>query len=197
MQDHTVGIATEADQPKAATTLELAFAADPVMRWLWPDPAVYRATFSRFVDAMARLSFTQGSALWVDEGRAVALWLPPGFSGDDDALTEVMLESVRPALLEDLAAFADLVRELHPVAEHWYLPFTGVDPFVQGKGHGSALLRHALATCDRDGLPAYLESSTPRNRQLYERFGFKPIGEIQVGTSPSVWAMLRDPVPTP
>ncbi len=197
MQDHTVAIATEADQARATTTLELAFSADPVMRWLWPDPSVYRAAFSRFVDAMARVSFSQGSAWWVDDGRAVALWLPPGFSGDDDALTEVMLETVRPELLEDLAAFADLVRGLHPTVEHWYLPITGVDPFVQGKGHGSALLRHALATCDRDALPAYLEASTARNRLLYERFGFRPVGEIQVGTSPSVWAMQRDPVPAP
>ena len=158
MQDHTVGVATEADRDKAIATLELAFSADPVMRWFWPDPAVYRATFARFVGAIAGSAFDEGSAFWLTVVRAVALWLPPGFASDDDALTEVLLESVRPELLEDLAAFADLVREFHPVVEHWYLPVMGVDPFVQGRGHGSALLRHALAACDRDGLPAYLES---------------------------------------
>jgi len=195
MTEQSVGIAAPQDKDKAIATLELAFAADPVMRWFWPDPSVYRAAFARFVVAMAGDSFEQGTALWLDDGRAVALWLPPGFGADDDALVQVMLESVVPEVLEDLSAFADLVREHHPVVEHWYLPCTGVDPSVQGKGLGSRLLQHALATCDAHELPAYLEASTVRNRMLYERFGFKEIGVIQVGSSPRVWAMMRDPTP--
>lgn len=195
MTEQSVGIAASEDKGRAITTLELAFAADPVMRWFWPDPAVYRATFSKFVDAMAGDAFDQGTALWLEDGRAVALWLPPGLGSDDDALVQVMLESVDADLFADLAAFADLVHEYHPVVDHWYLPVTGVDPYLQGKGLGSALLQHALAICDLQELPAYLEASTERNRQLYERFGFVEIGSIQVGSSPRVWAMMREPVP--
>lgn len=195
MTERSVGIAGRKDKDQAVAALELAFAADPVMRWFWPDPAVYRATFPAFVDAMAGAAFEQGTAMWVDDGRAVALWLGPGHGADDDALVQVMLESVDPGLLTDLSAFADRVSELHPVVDHWYLPITGVDPHVQGKGLGSVLLQHALATCDRDGLPAYLEASTVRSRLLYERFGFKQIAGIQVGSSPQVYAMLRDPTP--
>jgi GNAT superfamily N-acetyltransferase len=66
-----------------------------------------------------------------------------------------------------------------------------VDPVAQGGGLGSSLLRFALALCDRDGLPAYLEASTARSRALYARHGFEEIGDIQVGSSPRVWAMLR------
>jgi GNAT superfamily N-acetyltransferase len=194
MSNHSVGSAGPGDLHKAIATLELAFAADPVMRWFWPDPAVYRATFAKFVGAIAEGAFGQGTALWLDDARAVALWLPPGVGGDDDALVQIMLESVDPGLLADLSTFADIVREHHPVVDHWYLPVTGVDPFVQGKGLGSTLLRHALARCDLDGLPAYLEASTVRSRLLYERFGFRELGVIQVGTSPSVWPMLRDPI---
>jgi GNAT superfamily N-acetyltransferase len=46
---------------------------------------------------------------------------------------------------------------------HWYLPLIGVDPAHQGKGHGDALMAYALQQCDRDHLPAYLESTNPRN----------------------------------
>jgi ribosomal protein S18 acetylase RimI-like enzyme len=67
----------------------------------------------------------------------------------------------------------------------------GVDPTCQGMGYGSALLAYALEVCDRDHLPAYLESSNPRNIPLYERFGFEVQGEIQVATSPPIAPMLR------
>jgi GNAT superfamily N-acetyltransferase len=174
--------------------LELAFSADPLMRWFWPEPSVYRATFSRFVGSFASHAFDQGTAWWLDSGRAVALWLPPGFGPDDETLIQVMVESVDPALFMELSEFADAIHEHHPVVDHWYLPVMGVDPYVQGKGFGSMLLQHALAACDQQGLPAYLEASTMRSRLLYERFGFKQVGAIQVGTSPTVWPMLRDPV---
>ena len=52
-------------------------------------------------------------------------------------------------------------------------------------------MRHALSRCDRDGTPAYLESSNPRNITLYERHGFERLGTVQVGTSPSIVPMLR------
>lgn len=83
--------------------------------------------------------------------------------------------------------------ELHPSAEVWYLPLIGVDLVAQGRGLGSALLRHTLTTCDSDGLPAYLEATNPRNRDLYARHGFAVIGVIQAGSSPPIRAMLREP----
>ncbi len=183
-----------ADRERLLTSLELAFSADPVMRWFWPDPSSYRAHFRRFALVIGGPAFDHGTAFSADDGRAVALWLPPGATIDDDALVEIMLGSVAPELLEDLSAFADVVREHHPEYEHWYLPITGVDPIAQGKGLGATLLREALAACDRDGLPAYLEASTVRSRALYERFGFRQVGVIQAGTSPTTWSMLRDPV---
>jgi GNAT superfamily N-acetyltransferase len=193
MTDRIVEIAGEADRDRAIATLELAFSSDPVMRWFWPDPTVYKAFFGKFVTAMGGKAFSHGAAQWLEGGRAVALWLPPGVASDDDDVVEVMLQSVQAELLMDLSAFGDQVHEQHPAVDHWYLPITGVDPFFQGKGLGSTLLRHALAECDRVDLPAYLEASTPRSRVLYERLGFRVTEVIQVGTSPTVFAMLREP----
>lgn len=192
MAELSVTGATGSDRELAMATLELAFSADPVMRWFWPDPAVYRSAFPRFMSIIAGRAFDEGTAFWLDGGRAVALWLVPGGAIDDETLIELMLETVAPELLTDLSAFADAVQEFHPTAEHWYLSVTGVDPFVQGRGHGSKLLHHALEACDRQGLPAYLEASTPRSLALYERFGFKEVGVVQAGSSPTVWAMFRE-----
>jgi ribosomal protein S18 acetylase RimI-like enzyme len=81
----------------------------------------------------------------------------------------------------------------HPAEPHWYLPMIGVDVPFQNRGYGSALLRHALAVCDRDGVPAYLESSNPRNVPLYQRHGFELMGVIQAGSSPKLFPMVRKP----
>lgn len=47
------------------------------------------------------------------------------------------------------------------------------DPAVQGSGPGTALLRHTLNRCDATGMAAYLEATSPRNRDLYRRHGFE------------------------
>ena len=87
--------------------------------------------------------------------------------------------------LEELGTF-------HPEGSYWYLPLIGVDPMSRGLGVGSALLRTALAVCDDDGLPAYLESTNPRNVSLYERHGFKVVGQVQHGTCPAFTPMVRE-----
>lgn len=81
----------------------------------------------------------------------------------------------------------------HPTQPHWYLPLLGVRRAFHGQGLGSALLKHTLAHCDRDGLPAYLEATSPRNVALYERHGFERIGEIRVPAFPTLNPMMRQP----
>jgi ribosomal protein S18 acetylase RimI-like enzyme len=82
----------------------------------------------------------------------------------------------------------------HTAGPHWYLPLIGVDPAHEGKGYGSALLKHVLVNCDRNGQVAYLESTSPESVRLYERHGFEVLAEIQVGSSiPSIFPMARTP----
>jgi GNAT superfamily N-acetyltransferase len=71
----------------------------------------------------------------------------------------------------------------------------GVEPESQGRGMGSALLYPVLSRCDADGMAAYLEASTPRNRPLYERDGFKVTDEFKIarGAAPTMWRMWRTP----
>jgi hypothetical protein len=80
-----------------------------------------------------------------------------------------------------------------PAEPHWFLPLIGVDPICRGKGHGSALLAHMVARCDRDGQLAYLDSTNSRNVPLYERHGFERLGVIKVGSGPPVYPLLRRP----
>jgi GNAT superfamily N-acetyltransferase len=186
-----VKTATAADEAAAIDVLILAFAADPVVRWTWRDPTVYLASFPAFARAFGGRAFAHGSGDYVDGYAGAALWLPPGVHPDGPALNAIFKRSVPEAIGKDGAALMEQMGRYHPRGPHWYLPLIGVDPACQGRGYGAALMRHALSRCDRDGAPAYLESTNPRNITLYERHGFERLGTVQVGTSPPIVPMLR------
>jgi ribosomal protein S18 acetylase RimI-like enzyme len=121
------------------------------------------------------------------------MWLTPGVEPESERLGELFMETAPQEVMADLMGVMEEIGRTHPEEPHWYLPLFGVDPAVQGRGLGSALLRHAIERARADGLPLYLESSNPRNITLYERHGFQAIRTIQVGSSPPVVAMVRPP----
>ena len=92
-----------------------------------------------------------------------------------------------------MGAIIEQMIRYHPTEPHWYLPFIGVEPARQSAGLGSALLRAQLAACDAAQLPAYLESTNPRNQPLYESHGFEAVVEIKVEDCPPIVPMLRRP----
>jgi ribosomal protein S18 acetylase RimI-like enzyme len=189
----TVKTLTAADVAPAIDTIVLAFAADPMARWSWPDAHQYLATMPRLVRAFGGRAFARGGAFGCADYRGVALWLPPGVHPDEEALNEVVLGTVPPSSRASAMAIFEQMAQYHPNGPHWYLPLIGVDPAHQGQGYGDALMSHAVAQADRDRLPAYLESTSPRNISLYRRHGFEALGRIQVGTSPPLVPMLRSP----
>ncbi len=183
---------SESDTRLAAEIITLAFAADPVTRWTWPDPGTYLAAMPRLVRAFGGKAFAIGSADCVGEHGGAALWLPPDVEPDQEALGELMQTTLTPARLEKALVLFQQMAACHPHEPHWYLPLIGVDPASQGRGLGDVLMAHALARCDRDGVAAYLESTNPRNISLYRRHGFEPLGELRAdNSSPTLVPMLR------
>jgi GNAT superfamily N-acetyltransferase len=189
----TVKTLAAADAAPAIDTIVLAFAADPMSRWTWPEAHQYLATMPRLARAFGGRAFVHGSAFASVDYTGVALWLSPGVHPDEEALNEVVLGTVPPSNRASAIAIFQQMGQYHPSGPHWYLPLIGVDPAHQGQGLGDALMAHALAQADRDRLPAYLESTNPRNISLYRRHGFEALGRIQVGTSPPLVPMLRSP----
>ena len=140
---------------------------------------------------MGGRAFEHGTAYYLRGYAGAALWLPPEVQPDEDALVALFQCTIAPEDQADMFAVFEQMGSYHPAEPHWYLPLIGVDPSRQRKGYGSELLRHALATCDRDGTPAYLESTNPENTPLYQRHGFEVLGTIKVGASPPIFPMLR------
>jgi ribosomal protein S18 acetylase RimI-like enzyme len=191
MQIAAVRSTAVGDEAHVVDTMVLAFAADPIARWSWPDAQQYLSNMPALTRAFGGGAFAHGTAHCTGDYAGVALWLPPGVAPDEDTMVGIIERSVAESARADVFGIFEQMAHYHPTDPHWYLPLIGVDPAHQGRGCGGALLAFALAQCDRDGLPAYLESTNPRNIGLYRRHGFEELGTIQVGSSPPMVPMLR------
>jgi ribosomal protein S18 acetylase RimI-like enzyme len=86
----------------------------------------------------------------------------------------------------------EALEALHPKGPHRYLGPLGVDPRLQGRGVGGALLSRWLAGVDRDGAAAYLETDSERSVRFYERAGFALEGEAAI-LGVKMWRLRRVP----
>jgi GNAT superfamily N-acetyltransferase len=186
------------DAQTVALVAAAAFYDDPVMCWAFPDPdarlgqlqAVFRGLVHDYLPS-------RGKVQLLDEGCAT-FWrgpdfvygsAPPGGAGTaEDA-------GLFPAdVVERLIAFDEAMAAAHPHDQnHWYLNVVATLPERQGTGLGARTMAPVLAICDAAGLPAYLESSNPRNMTLYRRHGFEQTGEIPLPEGPSLYPMWREP----
>ena len=184
---------TPSSADQAVGTVVLAFSADPIARWFYPDPHQYLLHLPSFVRAFAGKAFEHNSAYCVDGYQGAALWLPPDVHPDENVLAALLQRTIPEENQQETFAFTERMNSSHPSEPHWYLPMIGVDPAKQDNGYGSALMKHALARCDGEGKLAYLESSSARSIPFYRRHGFELLGTIQVGSSPPLFPMMRKP----
>lgn len=179
------------DEERVIGTIVLSFGSDPPARWMFPEPHQYLANFPHFARAFGGGALLHQSAYYVENFAGVALWLPPGAQPDETALVALLERAISAEQLPHVFAILEKLSQHHPTEPYWYLPMTGVDPLKQRKGYGSMMLHHALQRIDQQHLPAYLESTNPKNIPLYEKHGFELMGTINVADCPPVFPMLR------
>lgn len=192
MQTPTVTKISADQRDLALSVLTIAFAADPVMRWVFANAQNCLRAFPKFANAFGGEAIEQGTAYIADGLKGAAFWLAPGVESDAEAMRSVIGEYADASALVDAEGFMEQMAHFHPDdANCWYLPIIGVDSAYQGQGIGAALMKHTLHHIDGLGGSAYLESSNPRNLSLYQRHGFEVMGVIQHGKSPAMTPMFR------
>ncbi len=192
--------ATRTDVGTIATTLASAFAEDPALLWTLGDVADPERRLRHAFAAMARANLGVAGhhvAVTFDGGAAV-MWR------DVDCWKSSTLHSLRtlPAMIRTfrggtvrlLRAFAMMERH-HPTEPHYYLEVLGTHADHQGRGLGGHALAPMLECCDRDGVPAYTESSNPKNLSFYFRHGFERMGdELRLtDDAPPLFPLWREP----
>lgn len=194
----TVRKATSEDVPPLNAALARAFDDDPLLNWMAAqDDHRTRRIGDAMNISLQHLSMPHGEVYTTDGIHGGALWAPPG-KWKMGLLQQLMLV---PAMAKvttwkrmwPVMGGINAIEKKHPQEPHFYLFVLGTDTAHQGRGVGTQLLAPVLERCDREGIPAYLESSKEKNLPLYERNGFKVTGVFQVPNGgPPIWFMWRD-----
>jgi len=194
----TVRSATKADVTAVTETISLAFHEDPTWSWAFPDPDHRQEQYAAFWAFMIGGALRYPWVLMTDSCEAAAVWIPPAgteIAEEDEARMADLLEELVGERAGEVMELLALFDEAHPREEpHYYLSLLGTHPSHTGRGIGMWLLAENLARIDREGMPAYLESSNPGNNHRYERYGFEAIGEFfPPGSDMPVTTMWRCP----
>jgi len=193
---YTIRRGTPADLEPVTALIAESFAGQPVSRWLVPPPdrrvAVLAASYAIHVEN----ALAHGVVEIVGQYEGVAVWFPrldppaPPPAGYDERLAAAC-GPYTPRFRQLDAAF-----EAHyPHDEvHHHLAFLAAAPGGRDQGVGTALLRHHHEVLDEAGLPAYLEASNERARELYVREGYRADDPFHLPDGgPPVWPMWRKP----
>ncbi|MFI2413742.1 GNAT family N-acetyltransferase [Streptomyces sp. NPDC018947] len=186
---------TPDDVPACVRVLARAFADYPFTRHVVADDG-HQERVRRLQELfLTRVALRYGRSWVTDDRLAVAAWTTPE-QDPSPAFTE--LSSLLPELAGDRSAAyraAEEALEPHrPTRPVWFLATVGVDPGAQGRGRGAAVLRPGLEAAEEAGVPAFLETSDPRNVRFYERLGFAVTAEVPLPDGgPLTWCMTRAP----
>jgi ribosomal protein S18 acetylase RimI-like enzyme len=193
--------AKPSDVSRLSDVLAQAMNEDPVICWLIPRSETRQRVLPRFFALLIRHLYLPTDEVYTTEDlAAAALWLPPGNAAPPTSDTlrlashaVLLLPRVGGALMR-APRMLRLLDSNHPKEPHCYLALLGTEPARQGHGIGSAMLSSQLECCDASGIPAYLESSNPRNIAFYARHGFEVTKELELAPAgPSMWLMWREP----
>jgi GNAT superfamily N-acetyltransferase len=188
------GIAEDAIE--ISRTLSHAFFDDPIMRWAIPDDARRRQVLPDLFELFAETFQGHDENYITEDGAGAALWVPPGKQpvGEDQAEEFARrMEELAGVDAERILEVSKIIDEHHPQGSFYFLQFMGVQPERQGHGIGSALMAPVLERCDLEGVPAYLDATSERNKKLYERHGFEASAEYAPLGCPPLYPMWRQP----
>lgn len=184
--------ATEA--ARLADLIAEAFTDLSATAWLVPDPDARRGRLAGNFEILVEYALAWGEVYVTADRDAVAVWFPR----DGDPPPPPVDYDVRVARsagpwVDRFRHLDDLFDANHPHEPHHHLAFLAVAPSRQGDGIGSALLDDYHARLDAAGLPAYLEASSPRSRDLYLRHGYQVREPFRLPDGTPFWPMWRPP----
>ncbi len=173
-----------------------SFADDPVNYWIFRS----QIGISDFYTMVAKkLYLPQGYGHVMEDGSGGTLWLPPGVKKHIPLWKslDIAISMTRHGGFKSIQRGTSVDESLamyKPTEPHYFLFAIGTRPAQQNKGIGSKLMEAGLEKADREGLPAYLESSKESNLHFYRKFGFEVIEKIEPGKGcPPLWLMWRNP----
>jgi GNAT superfamily N-acetyltransferase len=199
-----VGRLSRRSSGRASRLLTRAFAQDPIITHFFHDPLRRLLAFPAFFRAVLEEMLPAGQ-IYAAHRRGnlvgVAAWMPPSGTAPDAAAQGAAARQQRlvgmlfPRASQGLFRGFAALEHCHPGEPHWYLAFVGVEPALQSRGIGQALLAPMLKLADETSTLCYLETPFPRTHAFYARLGFVRHAEHRpfIGAPQGVVTFLRQP----
>jgi hypothetical protein len=86
--------ASASEGEQAIAVIVLAFGADPVVRWTYPDPHDYLTYWPELVRAFGGKAFDHGTGYYVGGFSGAALWLPPDVHPAEEEMVALLQRTV-------------------------------------------------------------------------------------------------------
>jgi GNAT superfamily N-acetyltransferase len=188
--------AEAADLDQLSEVIAEAFLDLPPSSWLIEDAQARRQIFPSYFRLHLERALADGVIHTTPEKTAAALWLPVTTHAAAELTGyHTRLIAITWPWTERFLAFDAALDHHHPAdVPHHHLAILAVRPSWQGNGIGTALLDAHQRTLDQASEPAYLEASSPRNRDLYLRHGYTDHGSpIRLPHGPLMHPMWRTP----
>jgi len=198
VSDWSIEPATPADAAAAGDLIARAFQELPAAVWLVADPAERARMLAGQFAVLVEHALGYGTVSWIGDGAArlgVAVWFDRTIAIPEPPDYERRLAEICGEATPRFQVLDELLEERHPTQPHQHLALLAVDPAHHGRGLGTALLEHQHAQLDSQGIPAYLEASSERNRNLYARHGYQVSEPFYLPAGPPFWPMWRKPTP--
>lgn len=114
MDEPEIHVVDRTAASRAVSVQMMAFSADPIMRWCWPEPHGYVRHFPTFVRGFGGRAFEHDAANVTDDFFGGSLWLPSGVGTDDDALERLFSETVAEPARSEAFSILEQVGAAHP-----------------------------------------------------------------------------------
>lgn len=197
-QSWRIESASQTQWPAIADALADAFYSDPVYSWMLPVAGTRRGALRRFFAIEGKHAVLPHccsfAATEANDTVGAGLVLPPGHWRKPIRIEARHAANYAGIFRQRLGHAVGLLAALerrHPRYPHFYLPYIGVLPAMQGQRVGTALLTEILRVSDDCGLPTYLEASSAESARLYRRHGFVTTQVVRPLGAPPIELMLR------
>ncbi len=190
------------DITKAALVVADAFKEDPLFKRLFGDANKNAHKCALVAEFMIRYCHTYGSVYATSENYEGIMAITQGKytymtlwgmirSGSIYPLFKMGFKSL---ILSSSLSPIEVSRKKYMKNKSFaYIQVIGVALESQGKGFGGRMLQELIEVTDEAKLPIYLETETESNVQLYERFGFKTIEQMDLPViNHPMWTMIRE-----
>jgi GNAT superfamily N-acetyltransferase len=182
--------------PLLASVFGRAFVEEPMM--CWPMGKVqnrverFTRCFATFLEVALELDLVSEAG----NASGASVWIPPDTfeSWADHPWNQLQIHALTDDGGRRYEGFWRWVDSRSPSERLWQLDSIAVDPVLQSRGFGGALILEGQARAEAEGLGACLSTGTERNVTIYGRYGFRVVDNAYAPDGgPRIWFMRWDP----